>query len=231
MPISWEEFKAFLQKALGDSRNFVDSYWMKIKRDSQYQLEEVLDWAAHLEPLQAVLKEFVPTAALNEETLICYFREGLRPSIRAQLDNRGRDLDAWDEMVEKTVNAEAKASLQPPSGTRKIDSRCSKGYRPLVKKDKDNTYWEQRDETSNKDKEKAKCHNLLSSANQPQTQASNSKRRQRKGRGGGHPATGVNATKVVKKDKDKANDLSHVECYTYKQKGHYANKYPDKPKN
>ncbi len=35
--ISWDEFKAFLRKALGDSRAFVDSYWTKIKWDSQYQ--------------------------------------------------------------------------------------------------------------------------------------------------------------------------------------------------
>ncbi len=34
VPISWDEFKAFLRKALGDSRAFVDSYWTKIRRDS-----------------------------------------------------------------------------------------------------------------------------------------------------------------------------------------------------
>ncbi len=50
---------------------------------------------AHLDHLQAVLKGFDPTAAPNEETSIRYFREGLRPSIRAQLDNRGRDLDSY----------------------------------------------------------------------------------------------------------------------------------------
>ncbi len=33
VPISWDKFKAFLQKTLGDSRAFVDSYWMKIRRD------------------------------------------------------------------------------------------------------------------------------------------------------------------------------------------------------
>ena len=43
VPISWDEFKAFLYKALGDSRAFVNSYWTKIRCDSQYQLEEVLD--------------------------------------------------------------------------------------------------------------------------------------------------------------------------------------------
>ncbi len=81
VPISWDEFKAFLQKALGDFRTFVDSYWMKIRRNSQYQQEEVLDWTAHLKHLQAVLKEFDPSGAPNKTTLIRYFREGFRLSI------------------------------------------------------------------------------------------------------------------------------------------------------
>ncbi len=54
---------------------------MKIRRNSQYQQEEVLDWAAYLEHLQTVLKEFDLSDALNETTLIRYFREGLYPSI------------------------------------------------------------------------------------------------------------------------------------------------------
>ncbi len=37
--------------------------------------------------------------------------------------------------------------------------------------------------------------------------------------------------KVTKKDKDKAKNLSYIKCYTCKQKGHYTNKYPKKPKN
>ena len=44
-PITWTEFKAFLRKNLGESKSFVDSIWRKLKRDSQYQLEEVYDWA------------------------------------------------------------------------------------------------------------------------------------------------------------------------------------------
>ncbi len=59
----------------------MDSYWTKIRRDSQYQQKKVLDWAPHLEHLQAVLKEFDPSSAPNKITLICYFQEGLRPSI------------------------------------------------------------------------------------------------------------------------------------------------------
>ena len=54
--------------------------------------------------------------------MIRYFREGLRPSIRAQLNVRDRKLDSWDEVVDKTVDAKAKTSLQAPFGTWEIDS-------------------------------------------------------------------------------------------------------------
>ena len=86
-----------------------------IKTDSQHQLEEVLNWAAHLEHLQAVFQEFDPAATRNKETMIQYFREGLRPSVRAQLDTRGRNQDYWEEAMEKAINAEAKALLQSSS--------------------------------------------------------------------------------------------------------------------
>ena len=43
-------------------------------------------------------------------------------------------------MVEKVIDTKAKASLQSSSKTKKIDSRYPKGYRLLVKKDKDNDY-------------------------------------------------------------------------------------------
>ena len=75
----------------------------------------------------------------------------------------------WNKVVEKTVDVEAKAGLQPLFGTKKIDSRCPKGYRLLIKKDKDNTYWEYCNEASNRDKKKVKSYNSSFSANQPQT--------------------------------------------------------------
>ena len=53
----------------------------------------MLDRVAHLEHLHGVLKEFNSTTASNKKTLIRYFREGLYPSIQAQLDNGGQDLD------------------------------------------------------------------------------------------------------------------------------------------
>ena len=47
-PITWTEFKAFVQKNLVESKLFIDSIWEKLKRDLQYQLEEVYNWASPL---------------------------------------------------------------------------------------------------------------------------------------------------------------------------------------
>ncbi len=41
--LSWEEFKAFLRKNLGESNAFVRSVWSRMRGDFQYQLEEVHD--------------------------------------------------------------------------------------------------------------------------------------------------------------------------------------------
>ncbi len=129
--------------------------------------------------------------------------------------------------MEKAGNAKAKANLQPPFYVRDIDARCPKGHRPSVKQVKENTYREPQNEAS-KDKDKAKSHNSSTSANQPQTQAPKKNKRGRRGGHRGHPATGVNATEVAKKNKA-PKDLSHIECYTCHQKGHYATNCPDKP--
>ena len=72
----------------------------------------------------------------------------------------------WDEVVEKAINIEAEAGLQSPFGTEEINSRCAKEYKPLVKKNNNNANWEYRNKVFNKDKKKAKFHNLSSSANQ-----------------------------------------------------------------
>ena len=69
--------------------------------------------------------------------MIWYIREGLRPSIQAQLDVKDRDLNSWDEVVDKTVDAKAKASLQALFGTKEIDSWCPWDQRPTKKDDKD----------------------------------------------------------------------------------------------
>ena len=212
----------------------MDAYWGKIKRDSQHQLEEVLDWAAHLEHLQAVLREFDPDATPNEETMIRYFREGLRPSVRAQLDTRGRNHDSWEEAVKKAVNAEAKALLQSSSSIRNMDSRCPRGNRPARKEEKDSGGKNKSTDSPSADtpsgKQSSSTQQTSSAKKDQDHQQGGSRRRegqQRQGRGHDSPATGVNATAVKKEEKD----LSQVECYNCHRKRHYATKCPQKAKN
>lgn len=112
--LSWVDCKAFLRKNLGDSEAFVDTIWSSVKRDSQYQQEEGQDWASHLEHLQAIIIEFDADGASDESALIWFFREMLKPSVKTQMEQRGGELDSWDEMVEKAIDAKAKTSLQPP---------------------------------------------------------------------------------------------------------------------
>lgn len=64
-------------------------------------------------------------------------------------------------MIEKAGNIEAKGNLEPSSYIREIDSRCPKGHRLLIKKNKEVNYGEHRNEVS-KDKEKAKYYNPFS---------------------------------------------------------------------
>ena len=110
--IIWTEFKAFLWKNLGESKSFVDNIWSKLKRDSQYQLEEVYNWASHLEYFQSILMEFNPAAAPTESTMVRYFEEDLKPSIKAEIDQDATHLDDYEELVSKAVRVEVKAGLQ-----------------------------------------------------------------------------------------------------------------------
>ena len=48
-------FKAFFGKNLSDTQAFVDTTWSRVKRDSQFQQEEVQDQTCHLEDLQSIL--------------------------------------------------------------------------------------------------------------------------------------------------------------------------------
>ena len=132
--MTWQEFKDFLRKNFGDSRAFVDSIWSKIKRDSQYQDKSVQDWAAYLKYLQSILIEFDLDYAPEEGTMIWYFREGLWPSVQVKIEQRGWELDSFEEIVEKAVDTKAKAALKPCSYACDTDQYCLQGSWPSAAK-------------------------------------------------------------------------------------------------
>lgn len=74
-----------------------------------------MDWLAHIEHLQFILKKFDDITAPTNNLLIRYFRNGLRSSIYTQLDKRDRDLDDWQAVIERAVDIEAKTAWHTPS--------------------------------------------------------------------------------------------------------------------
>ena len=128
--MTWAEFKKFLRKNLEDDRAFANSICSKFRRDSQYQAKSVLDWAAYLKHLQFILLEFNPVGALTKPIMLKYFWKDLKPSILAELEHRDFELENFNQMIKKAVNAKAKLALQPCSSTKKIDQNCSWDNRP-----------------------------------------------------------------------------------------------------
>ena len=47
--------------------------------------------------------------------MVRYFKKGLKPSIKAEIDQDASYLDDYKELIAKVVRAEAKAGLRPSS--------------------------------------------------------------------------------------------------------------------
>ena len=81
-----------------------------------------------------MLIEFDSQWASEEGTIIRYFQEGLCPSVRVEREQRGRELNSFEELVEKAVDTEAKTALQPRSYACKTDQHCLRGSWPSAAK-------------------------------------------------------------------------------------------------
>ncbi len=95
--------------------------------DAQHQLEEVQDWAVHLEHLQSILLEFDANNAPREGQLGRTFYDGLRPSIKLWIADIGEDM-SWDDLIKAVNKAEARAKIQKNTH---LDQRYPKRKRPL----------------------------------------------------------------------------------------------------
>ncbi len=99
-----------------------------MRSDSQHQLKEVQDWAAHLEHLQSILLEFDADCAPLEGQLSRTFYDGLKPSIKLWIDEVSRQLLPWDKLVKAANKAKAKARIH---NNQHLDQRYPKEKRPL----------------------------------------------------------------------------------------------------
>ena len=112
--MTWEEFKDFLRKNLGDNRAFANSILSQFRRISQHQQEPVLEWAAHLEHLQSILLAYNPVGAPAEPTMLR--PKAVHPGRVAERGPRIGELSP-----DKAVVAEAKTNLRSRAITKDMD--------------------------------------------------------------------------------------------------------------
>lgn len=75
----------------------------------------------HLKHLQSILLKFDIAAALTELTIVRYFEENLKPSIKAKVDQDADHLDSFKDLVTKAVITKPMAGLHPGLYVRKTD--------------------------------------------------------------------------------------------------------------
>ena len=184
--------------------------------------------------------------------MLRYFREGLRPSIRVELEHRDLELESFEQLVKKVVEAEGKASLRPRTTTREMDQRCPQGNRPThttVAKfpasatwdPRDNpsptqasSTWDLQDEPSEKVPTQYNLPHFLHAHSSRSENGKVSDRKARKEKKKRHRreqarrgSISISATDVNRRE------LSQVTCYRCLRKGHYADKCtkPNKDRN
>ena len=135
-------------------------------------------------------------------------------------------------MVQRAVNAEAKAGLRSSTMVRDSDARCPRGHRPShntslkvqTQGSKDSS---RPKETKPKDPKSAPSRD--NAAESPKKDDRKDKKKRFRGQRREHtgerkeqtPATNVNTTDVSKKKKKKS-DVSEITCFNYDKKGHFA---------
>ena len=170
--------------------------------------------------------------------MICYFWKGLKPSIKIEMEQQDREAIDFEEMVQRTVNAEAKAGLRSSAIVQDSDIRCPRGHRPSnstapkVQTQRTSTKKLRPEESRIKEAKSAKEKgpalsqtNMAESSEQSKKDRKDKKRRfgERKEQSEETPATRVNTEAMKKKLKTR--------CFNCNKKGHYANECTEPPKN
>ena len=172
--------------------------------------------------------------------MIRYFQEGLRSSVWVKIEQRGRELNSFEELVEKAVEAKAKAALQPRLYARKTDQHCLRGSRQSAAKTSTQGQ-PMKDSRVKKTKSRPQESKAPTSQRSDSFETSKQARKEKKKKDKQHrgqkpqkgstPVTRVSKTSAGGSQPQKA--VSQVTCLNCNKKRHFLNKClePPKPKN
>ena len=155
--------------------------------------------------------------------MVRYFEKGLKPSIKAEMDQNASYLDNYEELVAKTVRAKAKAGLQASFYIPETVQQVLWGNQPArTTTHKVQTQRAMKDHRE--DKSKAKDSEPSDKARKDK------KKKQHKAKRDSIPATGVNKA-TVGDQRMKKKDISEISYYNCNKKGYYSNKCPEPRKS
>lgn len=81
----------------------------------------------YLEYLLSILMQFNSDGNSKKDAIIWYFREDVKTLVRVEIKKRNWELNSFDEIVQKTVDTEAKTAFRPRFYIRETNKYCSPG--------------------------------------------------------------------------------------------------------
>ena len=185
-----------------------------------------------------MLTEFDADWALAEGIMIRIFQKNLSLSVRVEMNQRGCELDSFREIIERAVNAEAKAKLRLSSNTCEMDQNYPQGNRPVQLTIAQSLYQARLTEDPQGepgDREfieapyKSKTSHLLQFCSLHSKKPDKKSWREKKEQYCHKQRQGQNSKNLVPRGNTVANgggrkDLSYITCFNYNKKGHYMDK-------
>ena len=164
------------------------------------------------------------------------------------MEQQNRESMDFEEIVQRAINAEAKAGLRSSTMVRESDARCPRGHRPFY-----NTSSKMQTQgSSHKDSPRTK-ESRLQEAKQadgkapapPRSESTEAgktshidkkrefleKKKKKRDWKNNTLATGDNANDVEVGEKKKRDNQGDGRCYNCQKKGHFSRNCPEPPKN